>query len=188
MTRADIINYFVIKYKMEKYLEIGVQNSWCINQIKCPFKDSVDPDKDTKANYHMTSDDFFKKNTNLYNLIFIDGLHEAEQVFRDIGNALNSLEDDGVVIIHDCLPPNEDSQKVPRETKIWVGDVWKAILRYRQSTDLEVRVVNTDYGVGIIRKGKQTVLEKITEDYNEFDKDRERLLNLISIKEFYQHY
>ena len=37
----------------------------------------------------MTSDAFFATNKESFDFIFIDGLHEANQVFRD---AMNSLE------------------------------------------------------------------------------------------------
>ena len=36
----------------------------------------------------------------------------------------------------------------------WTGDVWKAIAELRVETiDLDIKVVDTDYGCGIIRRG-----------------------------------
>ena len=42
-----------------------------------------------------------------FDVIFIEGLHLAEQVDRDISNALRYLKDDGFIVLHDCNPPLE---------------------------------------------------------------------------------
>ena len=36
----------------------------------------------------MTSDEFFKQNEDTYDVIFIDGLHTSDAVYRDINNSL----------------------------------------------------------------------------------------------------
>ena len=51
--------------------------------------------------YKNTSDNFFKNNKKKFNLIYIDGSHEAQQVYRDLRNSWNCLEDDGVIICDD---------------------------------------------------------------------------------------
>ena len=50
--------------------------------------------------------------------------------------------------------------------------------------DLSMCVVDTDYGCGIIRRGKQETSSVREITYDEFDKNRVQLLNLISAKEF----
>ena len=52
----------------------------------------------------MTSDEFFSQNKETFDLIFIDGLHIHEQVLKDIDNSLNVLNENGVILLHDCLP------------------------------------------------------------------------------------
>lgn len=47
----------------------------------------------------MTSDKFFKK----FNVIFIDGLHNYKQYQKDCLNSIRSLEDEGIIIVHDFL-------------------------------------------------------------------------------------
>lgn len=47
------------------------------------------------------SDNFFLKNNKKYDLIFIDGNHTIDQAFKDIANAFNSLNKNGIIIIHD---------------------------------------------------------------------------------------
>ena len=85
----------------------------------------------------MTSDEFFKQNEKRFDLIFIDGLHEANQVFRDVKNSLNYLNENGVILLHDCNPSIEEHQTFPqsldhnkRHLNIWLGDTWKTVTRY----------------------------------------------------------
>ncbi len=48
-----------------------------------------------------TSDSFFKKNKDTFDVIYIDGSHEADQVYRDLRNSWNSLNLDGIIICDD---------------------------------------------------------------------------------------
>ena len=69
----------------------------------------------------------------------------------------------------------------------WTGDCWKAWVKLRTiREDLNMAVVNTDYGVGIIKKGKQNLLnlDNKTLDYTNLEVNRKDWLNLISIEEF----
>jgi hypothetical protein len=92
--RFDLINYLIEKYKVINYLEIGVFKGENIREIKAPHKDGVDPGIEgyvpPEVNYPMTSDNFFElikgHDEIKYDLIFIDGLHHADQVAKDIQN------------------------------------------------------------------------------------------------------
>jgi hypothetical protein len=98
--RFDIINYLIEKYKLINYLEIGVFKGENIREVKALHKDGVDPGSEgytpPEVNYPMTSDDFFdvlKGHDEIkYDIIFIDGLHHADQVEKDIKNSLNVME------------------------------------------------------------------------------------------------
>jgi hypothetical protein len=95
--RYHIINYLIEKYKLVNYLEIGVFKGENIREIKAIHKDGVDPGSEgyviPEVNYPMTSDAFFeliKEHDDIkYDIILIDGLHHADQVEKDIQNALN---------------------------------------------------------------------------------------------------
>jgi hypothetical protein len=94
--RYHVINYLIEKYKLVNYLEIGVFKGENIKEIKAAHKDGVDPGSEgyviPEVNYPMTSDAFFeliKGHDIKYDIIFIDGLHHADQVEKDIKNALN---------------------------------------------------------------------------------------------------
>ena len=88
-----------------------------------------------------------------YDIIFIDGLHVNEQVYRDIQIlSIDCIKSKGAAILmHDCLPLEEDHQIVPAvNLSYWNGDVWKAFVRVRnERTDVEMSVIDTDTGVGL---------------------------------------
>ena len=111
MTRYDIINRFISARGYKRYLEIGTKHGDCLTRVNAKVRISVDPDPQSVASYVMTSDEFFLM-TQLTptmegefcpDIIFIDGLHEHNQVYRDIENALAILSPGGVIILHDCL-------------------------------------------------------------------------------------
>jgi predicted O-methyltransferase YrrM len=50
-----------------------------------------------------TSDDFFIKNTIMYDFIYIDGNHKFDYVLRDCENALRFLNNDGFLVCDDYI-------------------------------------------------------------------------------------
>jgi hypothetical protein len=196
MTRTELLNSLIKKNNYKSYLEIGVnvstQQGWNWKGIEIELKHGVDPEVDTT--YKMTSDDFFKLNIpQTYDLIFVDGLHLAEQAYTDIKNSLKKLNENGTIVVHDCNPIEEITQRRVRESAAWHGDVWKAILKLRiEEPDLEIFTVDTDEGCAIIRKGKQECFVKPTDtkiyNFDFFDKNRRQALNLISVDEFKEKY
>jgi hypothetical protein len=202
--RWELMNYLIKKYELINYLEIGVNDGLCIRQIIAEHKDGVDPYPGSEIggaivpeiNYPISSDDFFEliKNVDIkYDMVFIDGLHHSDQVDKDIQNALNHITDDGFIILHDCNPLVYEMQIVPRVTGLWNGDVWKSITKLRcTEPNLEVMVVDMDWGVGVVKKGKQIVYDKaplsecLTWEY--FDEHRVELNNLITVEDFYNKF
>jgi hypothetical protein len=189
-TRTELINYLIKKNKYQTYLEIGVEAGNNLSQIICEKKVSVDPDYRTPALYHVTSDDFFKTNKQKFDIIFIDGLHIWSQVYKDIVNSLDCLNENGVIVCHDMNPYSEIIQRVPRVGQgIWTGDCWKAWVKLKsEQSDIFMFVIDMDFGCGVIKKGKQQKIwipcaaEKM--NYSYFDYDRKHLLNLISVEDF----
>jgi hypothetical protein len=185
MKRTDIINFFINKYDYKSYLEIGVANpSENFFKITVDNKISVDPNV-SNANFVMTSDNFFKENNEKFDVIFIDGLHESEQVYRDINNSINSLNDGGTIILHDCNPHSEIIQLVPQiQGGEWTGDCWKAFVKFRQeSNEYFTFVIDTDYGVGVIKKSNKKITPIVIDKsvtYQNFNENRINWLNLIN--------
>lgn len=185
MKRWDIINALIKKNGYKSYLEIGVFEGMCRDKVEIEQKTTVDPDR--KANnptHRMTSDAFFAQNKEKFDIIFIDGLHHSEQVYKDIINSLNVLNEGGTIVCHDMLPTQEIIQRVPRMQGIWTGDCWKAWMYLRGTRkDLDMKVVNTDWGVGIIQRGKQEIVPKLNIPIQsmkwEFFVENKALMNII---------
>lgn len=199
--RYDLTNFLINQYNFKDYLEIGVAFGNCIRNVNAENKDGVDPVVEENVtcpeiNYRMTSNDFFKLDeiqNKKYDIIFIDGLHESTQVDIDIRNALKHLNSGGFILLHDCNPVSYDSQLVPRQATAWNGDVWKSIVKLRCSdVNLDICVVNTDYGIGVITNGKNKKIEKFTIDecldWKTFEKNKKYILNLIEPTEFFDKY
>lgn len=186
MNRSEIINFLIKKINAKKYLEIGIYHGWNFNEIKCDYKVGVDPDHRSICDYHLTSDEFFAQNSECFDIIFIDGLHHSDVVERDINNSLQILETNGYIVCHDMNPWNEETQKIPQQVPSWTGDCWKAWVRIRSTNpNLQMFVVDTDCGCGIITRGKQEPIVINCElTYDNLEQNRKQWLNLISIEEF----
>ena len=89
---------------------------------------------------------------------------------RDIENSLSVLNDNGTILCHDMLPTSELIQAVPRVSGIWTGDCWKAWAKLRGTRkDLEMFIVQDDWGVGVIRVGNQKVDKSLNKPIEEMD-------------------
>jgi hypothetical protein len=161
--------------------------------------------------FKMDSDTFFNQEDARLSrygvdVAFIDGMHTFRQSLKDVQNTLKYLNRNGIIILHDCNPlsevaalPAESYDEIkklnpPGFTGIWNGDVWK-IIPYLRSTrkDLNVFVLDCDFGLGIITKEKpENILGYSPEavqhlSYHDLSKDRQSLLNLkdaIYLEEF----
>ena len=207
--RYDVINFLIAKIGRPcSYLEIGVRNKKDnFDLITAEEKYSVDPGFEAKindVNFEMTSDLFFdclKKNSILFSdirfdIIFIDGSHLADQVARDIENALFYLSDDGFVVMHDCNPPTEFHASENYNYRLspsggsWNGTTWKAFINARKRTDISGCCIDSDWGIGIISKSKSlgspNSIQNEFYEHNIFDRNRYESLNLMSFEDCFQ--
>lgn len=188
--RWDIINHLIRTKGYKKYLEIGIYDGSCFEKVIAPYKVGVDPEPKSKATIHKSSDEFFEQNSEKFDIIFIDGLHHADQVYRDIKNAQSCLNVGGTIVLHDCNPTEKEWQEVPQNGRqVWTGNVWKAFVSYRLDTFSKMYVIDTDYGIGIISGGITVEENFSTGDipltYENLEKNRLYWLNLKSLDEFY---
>ena len=174
--RLDLIQAAIDKKKYQSYLESGCDQNQIFGKINIKNKVVIDPV--SGGTLRCTSDDFFSNNSMKFDCIFIDGLHEYKQVSRDIRNSLNFLNNDGVILLHDCLPDSISKQYVPRTRYAWNGDVWKAIVEVRTLKDLNVCTCMIDEGVSVIKKKRNEELLKL--DISDFSK--------LSYEFFYNNY
>lgn len=195
------------------YLEIGVSGGICFSTLAARRKIGVDPlpaqplvvdeiQKPGVSYFAMTSDEFFREAAPQVlglgvDVVFIDGLHTAEQAHRDCLSALEYLATGGIILLHDCLPASaaeavaassyDEAGKLngPGWDGEWTGDVWKAIVRLRaQHPDLETFVLHSDHGIGVVTRARNQAPLTFTEaqigamEYSDLARDVQRLLGL----------
>jgi hypothetical protein len=189
-TRFEVIQYLINAYQLTSYLEIGVRyaietNSISKNSINCAYKTGVDI-SNPAADYIMASDEFFSMIPidQKYDIIFVDGDHEKHQVYKDIINSLNHLNDGGFIVCHDINPFAERQLHPTKCHNAW--ETW-AMLRQTR-TDLCMHALTIDM-VGIITKGTQDLYTKDVEfSWKYLDDNRHELLNVITEDTFKQTY
>jgi hypothetical protein len=189
-TRTELINYIIKKNNYRTYLEIGVADGENFRSIQIEHKDGVDPGGGA-ANYQMSSDEFFSENSNTYDIIFIDGLHLSDQVLRDIRNSLNCVSQNGLIVMHDCLPQTYMQQVSYIVPGSWNGDVWKAAAHVRMEIEnVHFCVVDMDWGCGILTPNSSQTLFPYTPkeqlDWNFYQLNRNTLLNVLSLEQWIQ--
>lgn len=193
--RAKVIQKTIDAIGGRTYLEIGVQYGNTFERIRIQRKFGVDPmppaekvrkilSSRTKY-FRMTSDEFFAHHARIFkdnkiDVAFIDGCHSYEQSLRDVHNCLKYLNKKGIIVMHDCNPPDGR-----HSTKSYCGEVWKTILHLRTTRDdLRIFVLDCDFGLGIVAMGKQECplnvpVEKIkTMSYKDLSDNRRLFLNL----------
>ena len=185
--RWDLIEYLINKYKYSDYLEIGCDQDQLFSKVRIKNKTGVDPI--SGGNIRKTSDEFFKENKNKFDIIFIDGLHTYNQVKKDILNSISCLKDEGIVLVHDCMPDSLSKQAVPRYRMSWNGDVWKAIVDLRQNENLEIYTCKIDQGIGVIKKKRNSSILKIEKNikdlkFKDYYKNYEKYLRVVDLEEF----
>ena len=165
--------------KDSKYLEIGCADDKLFSSVVSNNKVGVDPF--AGGTHRMTSDEFFALNAEKFDLVFVDGLHEYQQVRRDVENALRFIEPGGYIALHDMLPRNWIEAHVPciRQGP-WTGDVWKIAFELQKTDGLEFHIVNIDYGVGVIKKLQKNVnlcnlMDLRKKDYGYYAANRKHL-------------
>lgn len=199
-SHTQLLNALIKKYGLKSYLEIGVQNpANNFDKIKAELKIGVDPEVVSDRVYNFGSDVFFKSWFQLhgpsemeykidgdkFDLVFIDGLHHADQVKRDFENSLRCLSDNGFIVIHDVLPDNEPGTIVPRETKQWWGDVYKWAMNIRQYDGIDFKTFNIDNGCCLAWKDKEKVggFEHKDIDWDYYQRCGYKLMNVTSTVE-----
>ena len=188
LMRWHIINELLGVTDGKRFLEIGVQNGTCGAKVRADEKWGVDPHPTHRAEHNYarllrsTSDAFFASTgqDQRFDVILVDGLHHADQVERDVDNALRHLAPGGVIVLHDCNPQDELAQRVPREVGVWNGDCWKAMVRLRQRGDLDAFTIDTDHGVGVVRRGPaEPIRAPETLTYEGLERHRQQWLGLV---------
>lgn len=155
-SRIEVLQHLVNTNSYKTYLEIGCDKNQVFSVINVEMKEGVDPARG--GTMRMTSDEYFAQDNRKWDLIFIDGLHEYSQVKRDVENALDRLNDNGTIVIHDMLPLTEQEAAAQPVVKRWLGDVWRLAFDLVERSDIKFNIFKFDCGCGIITKGTQLPL------------------------------
>ena len=185
--RWDMIEYLIKKNNYTNYLEIGCDQNQLFSKVLIENKIGVDPV--SGGNIRKTSDDFFKENVDKFDIVFIDGLHTYQQVKKDILNSVNFLNENGIILVHDCMPDSLGKQAVPRYKMQWNGDVWKAIVDLRQKENLDIYTCEMDQGIGIITNKKNSSVLKLNKPigkikFKDYFENYQEYMRVISLPEF----
>jgi hypothetical protein len=132
------------------YLEIGVEHGFTFEAVIASTKVAVDPNirfstwpKYSGIELNSSPSDYYfaeSHSQRIFDVIFIDGLHTAEQTWKDFCNSLVRVKDGGIIILDDTVPsdsfsaiPSEveaykqrEQANVPNDFS-WHGDVFRLI-------------------------------------------------------------
>lgn len=186
--RDRVVQRLLELYERPRYLEVGVGTGATFHRVEAPTKVAVDPkflfdhedgdQRDAAATYHqITSDEYFGGvigTDEKFDVIFLDGLHTFEQTLRDLINALDHLQPDGVIVIDDVRPPTYLASLADREKyfevrawlevtdKRWMGDVYKLV--YFIDTffqQLTYRTIRNNHGQAVVwRQRREAVAQR----------------------------
>lgn len=132
------------------YLEIGVRGGTTIEDITASSKVGVEPHPLFRTEKLPRNTDIFigfsdqyfgsPDNTNLgFDVIFIDGLHTFDQVYRDFLNSTKLLNPGGIIVLDDTVPFDyfasinsyQESLRLRKLAGVrgshWSGDVWRLV-------------------------------------------------------------
>lgn len=146
-----------------RYLEIGVESGFTLENIEVDARWGVDPAPRFDLSrlprrvefFEGTSDEFFQQlgHDTDFDVAFIDGLHTFEQTYKDLLNTLAHLRD-GAVLLDDTVPSDEISaipdqraslarrRELGLDGRPWHGDVWKLVVCVaRHLPELDFRTI-----------------------------------------------
>jgi hypothetical protein len=143
------LNHLIERLGLASYLEIGLGNGGTFDCVNARHKVGVDPHPwnpkvaDLEGVQILTSDEYFSRNWHAgmkFDLILLDGLHTAEQTYRDFVNSLHYAHATTIWLIDDVMPsdvfsaiPNQSEAVRQRKEAVggndtaWHGDVYKAL-------------------------------------------------------------
>lgn len=182
--RTRLINEYIVKYNYKSYLEIGVDDCVNFNSIEIQRKVSVDPnDTNGLPTYKMESSEFYKINRDVFDIIFIDGLHIFDTCYNDLIESLKILNNGGIILLHDTFPKKYEHQTVPPSDPCWTGDVWKVVLKAQINLlNINIKTFDLESGITIITKNKTSRLinKNLKEiyEYEYFKDNYKEILNL----------
>lgn len=182
LPRHAVVRRLLASYDNPRYLEVGVFRGVTFDRVEATRKVAVDPafqfDHEDPArqqpgvSYHrITSDEYFGtvvEPGELFDVIYLDGLHTVEQTLRDLLNAVAHLQPQGVILIDDVRPPTyiaslpghlrfaQMRTKLDVKEYQWMGDVYR--LMYFIDTfcqQLTYRTISNNHGQAVVWRNRR---------------------------------
>jgi hypothetical protein len=171
--KTDLIHFLSKKLNLRNYLELCTPISggkywdvhrWRFNTSRrlmynCPDGFSV-PDR-LPVDFRIADFDInpairkLKVDDKKIDICLVDGWHTYDCTMRDLQCVYDLLVDGGVLIVHDCNPPNEALASPTYTGGDWNGVTYKAFLDFVLARDdLDYCAVDADEGCGIILKNR----------------------------------
>lgn len=121
MAHAHVVNGLLSLFERPRYLEIGVYEGATFIPARAARKVAVDPAirfsreaaeaaGESVELHEVVSDRWFGEIAgpgDVFDVIFLDGLHTFEQTLRDLLNAMERLAPGGVILVDDVRPDSE---------------------------------------------------------------------------------
>jgi len=151
-----VILHILHKVNCKKYLELGIYKGDIISKAsgfvsKCVGVDIIDHIGNNKKFDFIKSstDDFFKKNKENFDVIFVDADHKFDSCVKDFENSLKILNYNGFIFIHDTDPIS-----IKYTDPGYCGDSYK-ILNYIYDNHAELDIITlplTEAGLTIVKR------------------------------------
>jgi predicted O-methyltransferase YrrM len=144
--RDDYIPFLkeiVLKTRTKNYLELGIGRGGTFAAVADSVEKAVGVDvKDLSSVIKsgtfimMSTDEFFEKNKDTFDFIFIDADHAFDQASKDLRNSMKILNKYGTIVLHDTDPENtdllirhfcEDSYKIVNYVHDNFSDDWESV-------------------------------------------------------------
>lgn len=174
MTQLNRYEFLTALHKLvgtRTYLEIGVQTG---ASLQCATSSpnikkiiGVDPelgnlqyDPEGSILIETTSDEFFDtfgladgktQADSDIDVVFIDGLHHSDQVWKDLAHAVQLGHPKTLYVLDDVLPRNDAEASRDMIPGDWTGDVWKVLdlIGYFADTDEHLITLVDTFPTGI---------------------------------------
>lgn len=214
MKKSDIINLLGAKYGFVSHLEISTPDTGFqyalvdrAQYARCERAVYAIADEDAPADQDITYRTSQRTSCDLvdalsaeppFDLVFVDPHHTYENSFEDIVGGFSLVRQGGALVIHDCNPPNAQVAAPDFTPGEWCGVTYWAYIDFVLGrAGITYYTVDTDYGCGVVFKqpGPDRDTSRLHFDwvrmswnddsrYDYFDRNRQRLLNLVSVGVF----
>lgn len=118
-------------------------------------------DDGMKIDFRSPDDDIcgvlqdFRQSGRRVDISLVDGWHSYQSACRDLVQFFDLLNDGGILVVHDCLPPSREGASPRFRLGEWYGLTYKAFLDFvLQTPALDYFTIDCDHGCGVIVKNR----------------------------------